>query len=251
MAQKTSPLAGLAALLGVCLMGFAVQAAPLSTEEALQVRVLGDPNAPVTITEFSSFTCPHCATFHVQTLPILKERFIDTGQAKLVFADFPLDRLALFAGMLARCAPPARYFAFVDTLFAQQQTWARSSDPVGELITIGKLGGMSEADVRVCFDNQALAQGIVDGRLAAEQRFNVNSTPTFVFNDGADRIEGALPAEQFAAKIEALSGMAAPVPTSASGGGAVAPAHNPTGAASAEEKPVGVFAQILRMFGLQ
>src|SRR2546423_8877539 len=92
------------------------------------IRVLGKADAPITIIEYASLTCPHCAHFEVDVLPKLKAKWIDTGKAKLVLRDFPLDEPALRAAMVARCAPPERFYPLVDTFFAQQEQWAPTSD---------------------------------------------------------------------------------------------------------------------------
>ncbi|HYP38382.1 MAG TPA: thioredoxin domain-containing protein, partial [Stellaceae bacterium] len=91
-------------------------------------RILGNPEAPITIVEYASLTCPHCAHFANDVLPEIKKDWIDTGKAKLVLRDFPLDEPALRAAMIARCAPPDRYYAFADTFFAAQEKWVRSPD---------------------------------------------------------------------------------------------------------------------------
>src|SRR5689334_23792973 len=112
-----------------------------------QDHVLGKADAPVTIIEYASLTCPHCAAFDRETLPKLKEKWIDTGKAKLVYRNFPFDKPALQAAMIAACAPSDRYFNFIDVLFQQQQQWATAQDPVAALTRIAKLGGLSDAQV--------------------------------------------------------------------------------------------------------
>lgn len=145
-------------------------------------RILGDPGASVTIIEYASLTCPHCAAFHRETLPVLKERYIDTGKAKLVFRDFPLDRAALAAAALAHCAGDARYFKFLDAIFANQQSWARASDPVAALRQLTRLGGLPDADAEACLADQGLQDAILQTRLDGEREFGVNSTPTILVN---------------------------------------------------------------------
>ena len=174
---------------------FAASAKPLGTEEALKERVLGDPKAPITIIEYSSLGCPHCAKFHKDTLPELKKNYIDTGKAKLIYRDFPLGGGAYAAAMMARCAPPSRYFQFIEVLFKNQDTWARSKNPQQPLARIGKLGGMSQADFDACLKNEALFQGIRKVQLEGKQKFEVNATPTFIIND--EKISGARPYEDF------------------------------------------------------
>lgn len=176
-------------------VSFGASCKPLSTEEALKDRVLGDPKAPITIIEYASLGCPHCAKFHQETLPKIKKNYIDTGKAKLIFRDFPLGGAAYAAAMMARCAPPARYFQFVDVLFQNQQIWAGSKDPRAALARIGKLGGMSQADFDACLNNEALFKGLKNVQLEAKQKFDVNATPTFIIN--GEKISGAQPYEVF------------------------------------------------------
>ena len=193
----------LAAVAGA-LMLLAVQAVaePMATEEALKDRILGDPNAPVTILEFASMTCPHCASFHAETLPELKRKYIDTGKVKLILRDFPFDRWALTASMMARCAPADRYHTFVDVLFKYQEQWARAENPLTALKRIGQLGGLSPEDFDACLANEELMNGIIQGRLDATEEFDINSTPTFVIGDQV--INGAQPFEAF---DEVLAGL--------------------------------------------
>lgn len=172
----------------------------LPTEEALAERMLGDPNAPVEMIEYVSMTCPHCADFHNDKLPALKEKYIETGKVKLIVRDFPFDRLGAMAAMMARCGNPDRYFQFVDVLFKQQRSWTRSEDPVGALMKIGQLGGLSPDDFTACMDNEALLNGILEQRIQASEEFEVNSTPTFIIN--GEKIAGNQSMETFEAAIE-------------------------------------------------
>nr|WP_165359990.1 DsbA family protein [Azospirillum formosense] len=180
------------------------QAPAASTADLLADRVLGNPNAPVTILDYSSMTCPHCAAFHTETLPKIKEAYIDTGKAKLIFRDFPFDQAALRASMLARCAPAERYYPLLDVLFKSQGQWSRAADPVKALAQYGKLAGMSEQVINACMANQALADGILQSRLVGQDKYKVEATPTFVLNEGAATISGAQSFETFAAAIDKL-----------------------------------------------
>ena len=157
-------------------------AANLSLEEALNERVLGDPAAPITIVEYASLTCPHCRSFHEDVLPALMKAYIETGKAKLVFRDFPLDGLALRASMMARCAPTDKYFRYIDALFKSQSTWATNDKPLVALARVGKLGGMNQSDFDACMQNEALFDGILRSRQVAAVEFSVHSTPTFIIN---------------------------------------------------------------------
>ena len=167
-------------------------------------RILGNPEAPITIVEYASLTCPHCAHFANEILPEIKKEWIDTGKAKLVLRDFPLDEPALRAAMIARCAPPERYYAFADTFFAAQEKWVRSGDYREALARLAKLGGMGQAEFDTCIKNTELENKIVEGRLRATQELEVSSTPTFFVN--GSKLSGVPTREEFE---KLLSGLAA------------------------------------------
>lgn len=158
-------------------------------------RILGDPNAPVTIIEYASLTCPHCAQFHANTLPDIKKNWIDTGKARLVYRDYPLDGVALQAGALARCVDEDRYFGFLDVLFRSQTQWARSSDPVGALGQIARLSGMDADAIDACFANTEVMNGILEGQQTAQQKYDISATPSFIVN--GEKITGGRSAEEF------------------------------------------------------
>jgi protein-disulfide isomerase len=149
-------------------------------------RVLGSADAPITIIEFASLTCPHCADFHTKTLPQLKSSYIDQGTVRLVFRDFPLDQLALRASMLARCVPEERYFAMLDVLFRSQREWATAEDPVAALAQIGRTAGLDQPTVDACLNDTAMRDRIVAEIQAAQNEFQIESTPTLIIN-GAKR----------------------------------------------------------------
>jgi protein-disulfide isomerase len=159
--------------------------------------VMGAPNAPVTIIEYASLTCPHCARFHSETLPKLKSEYIDTGRVKYVFRDYPLDRLALSAAMLAHCAGPERYFTFLDVFFQQQPNWTRGNDPeamLASLKRLARLGGMSDTQIDVCLANKQIQDAILATSVAGQNQFQVRSTPTLIIN--GERHAGALSFEE-------------------------------------------------------
>lgn len=159
-----------------------VQLSDLDKPAALGDKVLGQESAPVTIIEYASMTCPHCADFHTQTLPKLKEKYIDTGKVKLIFREFPLDPLAAGASILARCAPGDRYFPMIDVLYRLQRNWAAANDPVAALQQIARQTGFTQESFDACLRNQSLLDGVTAERDRASQRFGVNSTPTLFIN---------------------------------------------------------------------
>ena len=166
-------------------------------------RILGNPEAPITIVEYASLTCPHCAHFANDVLPEIKKEWIDTGKAKLVLRDFPLDEPALRAAMIARCAPPERYYAFADTFFAAQEKWVRSGDYREALARLAKLGGMGQAEFDTCIKDTELENKIVEGRLKASQELDVSSTPTFFVN--GSKLAGAPTKEEFDKLLSSLA----------------------------------------------
>ena len=176
------------------------------TQAMLAERALGSPSAKVTIVEYSSLTCPHCADFHRDVLPEIQQEYIDKGLVRYIPRDFPLDGRALAAAMIARCAPPDRYFAFLDMLFRDQQTWARSANPLDDLKVRAQLAGLSAAEVDACLKNKDLADGIQAAAAEAQKRDGIESTPTF-FIDGK-KISGAASYEKFKSAIDEAIGKA-------------------------------------------
>ncbi len=148
----------------------------------LDENVMGAANAPVTIIEYSSMTCGHCATFHSKVLPQLKEKYIDTGKVRYIIREFPLDDLAKGAFMLARCVGPVRYFSFVDVLYAKQEEWAFTKEPLPELLKLAKQAGMTEEKFNQCLMDQKLLDGINAVQERGQTKFQVRSTPTFFVN---------------------------------------------------------------------
>ncbi|NIY76547.1 DsbA family protein [Thalassospira sp. HF15] len=177
-----------------------------STQPAQAVEwkehVMGDADAPVTMIEYASLTCPHCASFHTEVLPEIKEKLIDTGKLKLIFRDYPLDGVALRAAAIAQCAGEDRYFGVLGMLFKSQMTWARSEDPIGSIKEVVRFAGMTGDAVDACMADQELIDGIVGSRMTGEQEHKVNSTPSFIL-DG-DLIAGSREAEFFIDKVEDL-----------------------------------------------
>ena len=143
--------------------------------------VLGSPDAPITMIEYSSLSCPHCARFQKDVLPQIKKDYIDTGKVKLIQRDFPLNKPAVLAAQLAHCSGPMRYSALVDVLFKTQDQWL-TEDAVEKLATIAATAGMDRPTFDACLANKDIEAKIVATRKAGEDAFQVNSTPTFIIN---------------------------------------------------------------------
>jgi protein-disulfide isomerase len=158
-------------------------------------HILGDPEAPITIIEYSSLTCPHCAAFHRETLPTLEEEWIEPGKAKLAYRHFPLDRLALAAAVVANCSGEKRFFKFLEVLFQKQMDWARSDDPIAEIKKYAAFAGMSGSEVDECLADKAMADRVLQRQVDGNDAFNIQSTPTFWIH--GEKVEGAQPFETF------------------------------------------------------
>ena len=145
-------------------------------------KALGDPNAPVTIIEYFSLTCPHCRWFHESIFPRLKTDYIDTGKVRFVARDFPLNTPALHAAVLAHCAGDERYFAFIHMLFETFDDWTTSRNYLDALVWLGKLGGLSRKRFEACLADKALEEKILSSIADARTQYGVNSTPTVIVN---------------------------------------------------------------------
>ncbi len=209
---------------------------PARAQGAFETKVLGDPDAPVEIREYSSLTCPHCATWHTETLPQVKADYIDRGQAKLVYRDFPLDLRAWLASAVAHCAGPDRFFTFLNVLYDEQERWATApttgaarrrlreggladmwreagrndqevesllsiAGTVNTLIDIAQFGGLPPERTKTCLADFDLLDWILAAQQEGRQRFDVSSTPTIVV--AGKKLVGAQSPEAMAREIEA------------------------------------------------
>ena len=163
-------------------------------------RAEGKPDAPVTVTEWFSFTCPHCAHFSEDVFPEIKAKLIDTGKLRFVFKEYPRDQTDLMAAMVARSLPDARYEPFKDTLFATQTRWAfdRSKEPKEELAKMAALAGMPRETFDQVTSDEALKAAILADQDAAEKRYAIDSTPTFIVNGKAHTGEAGVSYASFA-----------------------------------------------------
>ena len=151
--------------------------------EVSDEKVLGDPGASVTIIEFASLSCPHCAEFHKTRFDWLKENYIDTGKVRFIFRDFPLNRPALLGSMVAHCADPSKYFAYLSLLFKNQEKWAFSQPVEEQLVKLARVSGMGQEKLLNCLQDEALAEKIIQSRLESQNTYNIESTPSFLVGD--------------------------------------------------------------------
>jgi protein-disulfide isomerase len=202
----TSSIAIVAALAGVEALQHPATAQSIAQAELLVPPGLGDrslgmDDAAVTIVEYASMTCPHCAHFHETTYPELKKRYIDTGKVRFIFREFPLDSLAAGAAMLARCADKSKFFPLIETLFQQQRTWAVER-PIPPLLAIAKQAGFSEKSFDACLSDQKMLEAIQNEQKRAADKFGVNSTPTLFVNGKMQK--GGTSIEELAKIIDPL-----------------------------------------------
>jgi protein-disulfide isomerase len=178
-----------------------VAEAELMQPGPLGEQVLGDDKAPVTIIEYASMTCPHCAHFALTTFPQIKEKYVDTGKVRFILREFPFDPVAAGAFMLARCAGKDKFFAVVDLLFRTQTTWAVEK-PLQPMLATVKQAGFTEDSFKACLANQKVLDGIEWVRNRGADKFKVQSTPTFFIN--GQMTVGALSFEEMEKLIQAL-----------------------------------------------
>jgi protein-disulfide isomerase len=178
-----------------------VDVATLMAPGPLPEVALGKDDAKVTIVEYMSMTCPHCARFHNSVFEEIKQKYIDSGKARFVLREFPLDNRAAAAIMLARCAPKEQYFPMVSALFKSQMTWATAEDGRAALLQMSKLAGFSEQSFEACLTNQKLLDDVNATREKASKDFGVDSTPTFFIN--GKRYAGEMSVAEMSALIDA------------------------------------------------
>jgi protein-disulfide isomerase len=199
-------LAALAGFSSLRLIADAVaqSAADVAKPVSLPDMALGPVNAPVTITEFASMTCPHCAHFNETVFPKIKSEYIDTGKVRYIFREFPLDDIALAASAMARCVAgddAPKYFALVDTLFRTQNDLVGA--PLATINRIAKQAGVGEQTIKTCVDDDpSTRQKIVADLKYAHEVLKVGSTPTFFVN--GEMVKGAASFEEFDKRIKPL-----------------------------------------------
>ncbi len=179
-----------------------INARVVDTIEALESKSFGAENAKVKIVEFASLTCGHCAKFHNEVMPILKEKYIEKGLIHFTYKDFPLDKFALKASMIARCAGNEKFFKFLDVFYKKQKDWTRTKDPFKSLLKIAKFGGLKDEELKVCIGNKSIEDGILKQRLNSSKKYDIKATPTLYLN--GEKYNGDLTIEALESKIKSM-----------------------------------------------
>ena len=181
---------------------------PISATSVLEVTeddfVVGDKNAPVTIIEYASLSCSHCANFHNNTLNDLIKEYVDTGKARIVFRDFPFNYPALLGSMVLRCIPEDVRYDYMNALFQLQQKWVvrENAKSTQELYKIMQSGGMTKEEFETCTNNVELENTILQALIAAQNEFNIQSTPSFLIN--GNLVEGNKSIKEFRQIIDKI-----------------------------------------------
>lgn len=194
----------LAALPAFAQEGGDVSPTELAVPGPIKDMSLGAADAPVTVYEYASMTCPHCARFQKDVFPHIKEKYIDTGKVRWVLREFPLDPRATAGFMLARCAGDDKYFPMVDVLFEQQQNWAfvDANQVLPALAQIAKQAGFTQERFEACLKDKSLYDGVMAVKKRADDNFKIDGTPTFFIN--GKRFGGELSPEAFDKAVEPL-----------------------------------------------
>ena len=179
-----------------------IHAKIVDTIEALSEKTLGNKDSSVKMIEFASLTCGHCAKFHNEVMPIIKEKYINTGLIQFTYKDFPLDKFALKASIIARCSGDKRFFSFLDVFYKKQKDWTRTQDPFKSLLKIAKFGGLKDEDLKVCIGNKSIEDGLLKDRLMSSKKYDITATPTLYFNNV--KYKGDLTIEAVESKIKSL-----------------------------------------------
>ncbi len=208
---------------------------------------IGNPAAKVKIIEYSSLTCPHCAAFHKSSFEKFKSEFIDTGRVRMAFREFPLNPPAMDASMVLRCMPKDKFMNFMNLLFDEQEKWAFDANYTDKLRQSAKLAGMTDTAFDACLANNELKKALAQGMKDANTKFKVQSTPSFVINDGERVIVGNQSIEFFETAIAEAEKNAPPASASRGGSNgnpsaikeheAAAPADTAPAAAAPEQAP--------------
>ena len=166
---------------------------------------LGSNKAPVKIKIFSSLTCPHCASFHIEVVPKIKKEYVDTGKVQIIFIDFPLDQAAFNASKLLHCSDQEKQMSFLDTIYETQAKWTNGStiDEINEnLKKIVKNLGINTNKFNKCLIDEVISDKILNGRINANEKYSINSTPTIIINE--KKLKGSADFKNIKKNIEKL-----------------------------------------------
>lgn len=179
-----------------------IDMAELMAPGPLPDHVMGSEKAPITVVEYASMTCSHCARFYNEVFPAFKKKYIDTGKVRFILREFPLDAVASSAFALARCQPADKYYSTVETLFEEQKDWAYADDPAKALFVMAEKFGFTKASYEACLTDQKLSQSIDDVRLKAKEKFSVKGVPAFFIN--GVKLQGEKTLETFDEALQPL-----------------------------------------------
>lgn len=174
----------------------------VDTIEALEQKSFGDENAEIKMLEFASLTCGHCAKFHNEVMPIIKKNYIEKGLIHFTYKDFPLDKYALKATIIARCSGNKNFFNFLDVFYKKQKDWTRTQDPFKSLLKIAKFGGLKDEELKVCVGNKSIEDGVLKDRLKSSKDYDITATPTIYLN--GEKYKGDLTIEALDSKLKSL-----------------------------------------------
>ena len=167
--------------------------------------MLGEDNAPVKIKIFSSLTCPHCASFHMEVVPKIKKKYIDSGKVQLIFIDFPLDQAAFNASKLLHCLDSKKKIAYLDIIYENQEKWASGSsleEINKKLKKIVESLGISSDKFNKCLNDEVISNKILTNRIDGQRKYSINSTPTIIINE--EKLEDSVSFKNISKKIEKL-----------------------------------------------
>lgn len=193
-------------LLGAVALFFGLQTAPVGAADAVVLKdhVLGNPSAPITVVEFASFTCSHCADFYAKILPEIEKKYIDTGKVKFIFRDFPFDAISLKASTLVHCMPEAQFYPFTKILFTNFASWIKTPKPEETLLQYAQMAGLAPEKAKACMDDTKLMDAIIARRQEASDKYSITATPTFLINDGVEKIVGVRTIEDLSTIFDKL-----------------------------------------------
>lgn len=181
-----------------------ISAPAWADDNGIPERVLGKADAPITVEEYVSLTCSHCATFYNDILPELEKRYVNSGKVKFILRDFPLDGTALKAAAVARCMPEDEFYPFVKILYKNQANWAFNGQADTVLIQYAKLGGLNQDRAKACMTDTKTQDALIAGRTASAEKQHIEATPTFIINNGVEVLKGAQPVDVFAKVFDRL-----------------------------------------------